>query len=138
MALRDPQQLKLLQRAKRRSKYGAEKVVLDGIRFDSKAEAARWIQLKEMQRKKIIKGLELKPVYKFASGVKYIPDFMYIENQKWVTEDVKGVETREFKTKKKMMLHEYGIDVQVVRINASVADVLIKAYQNKHAKKTAL
>ena len=47
MALQDPEQEKLLQPKKKKAKYGNTKVELDGITFDSIAEAARYVQLKE-------------------------------------------------------------------------------------------
>ena len=41
-----------------RSKYGAKKVTVDGITFDSKKEANRWCELRLMERAGVITGLE--------------------------------------------------------------------------------
>ena len=43
------------------NKYNARKVVVDGIRFDSKAEANRYSQLALLQKRGQISGLELQP-----------------------------------------------------------------------------
>lgn len=101
-----------------RSKYGSRKTVVDGITFDSKAEARRYGELKLMERAGAISDLELQPSFEIlpafrdASGaryraIKYLADFRYIENGKAIVEDVKGMETPEFKLKRKMLLSRY-------------------------------
>jgi hypothetical protein len=111
MALKDPSQIKLL---KRRNKYGAKKCLMNGIKFDSEAEAARYVEL--FTDESVIPGGDLQRPYKFKCGVIYKLDFAYIKHGKIVYEDVKGYETREFKIKKKLMKSEYGIDVQIVKM----------------------
>jgi hypothetical protein len=147
MALKDPEQEKLLLKVgKKKSKYRNQKVELDGIKFDSIAEAARWIQLKDRERKKEIFGLYVKPVYKFKTGVKYIPDFLYFEKSerartgfaKKIIEDVKGFSTEAFKIKKKLMLSEYKIVVEVIKIPANVANNLVRAYLGNQERKSEI
>lgn len=120
----------LKTRKKRGSKYGNKKTVIDGIRFDSKAEADRYCELKVMHQAGLIYELECQPRYNFpldgvpmryVAGkrkgkiIEYVADFYYIQNDKWVIEDVKGVETAVFKLKRALMKEVNGLDVVVVR-----------------------
>lgn len=98
-------------------KYGNTKKVIDGIRFDSKAEASRYQQLKFMQNSGQISNLQLQPVFvlqpafkhqgRTIQAIKYIADFQYEADGKIVVEDVKGVQTAEFRLKMKLLLHHY-------------------------------
>lgn len=105
----------------RRSKYGNKKTVVDGITFDSKREAERYIKLKAMQAAGAIDRLELQVKYNFAiNGVKlgfYKADFRYLELDqghavRFVVEDVKGMLTPVYRLKKKLMKAIYNIDVR--------------------------
>ena len=134
MALQDPEQEKLLQPKKKKAKYGNTKVELDGITFDSIAEAARYVQLKEGGAE----SLQIKPVYRFKCGVKYIPDFRYEKfiHGKWsiVLEDVKGFVVPIFSVKRKMLFSEFGIDVNVIQISSEMAHLLVKGYIGRSIK----
>lgn len=44
---------------KRKSKYGANKVEIDNIKFDSKRESERYLELKQLEKLGIIKELQL-------------------------------------------------------------------------------
>ena len=46
--------------------------------------------------------------------VKYVADFMYEENGQQVIEDAKGVRTKEYILKRKLMLYRYGIRIREV------------------------
>ena len=103
-----------------RPKYGNKKVVVDGIKFDSKWESQRYLYIKSLELAGTVKDLELQPKYALAiNGHKicnYIADFRYQrqdKNGEWyeVVEDAKGVETPEFKLKKKMMKAIHGIEI---------------------------
>lgn len=108
------------------NKYGAVKVHLDGMVFDSKHEANRWIELKYMERAHIIEKLERQVPFelipaqerngKLTRACKYIADFVYYDKEKGetVVEDAKGMRTDVYKIKKKMMLWEYGIEIKEV------------------------
>ena len=101
-------------------KYNAKKTVVNGITFDSRAEARRYKELLLLQEAGKIEGLELQPSFllleafkcrgKSYRDTKYIADFMYKETatNALVVEDVKGVETEVFKLKKKLFLKKYG------------------------------
>ena len=45
-------------------------------------------------------------------AAKYVADFVYTENGKTVVEDVKGVKTKEYILKRKMMLFFHGISIK--------------------------
>ena len=101
------------------SKYGNVKTVTtDGIKHDSIKEANRWCELKLLERAGVIQDLqrqvkyELFPKQEGERAVYYIADFVYTENGKKVVEDVKGMRTKEYKLKKKMMLYFHGIRIK--------------------------
>lgn len=99
------------------SKYGARKVEIDGILFDSRAEARRYQDLKLLQQAGEISGLELQPKYPLVvNGVKiglYTADFKYTDcsNGLEIVEDVKGMRTRDYVLRKKLVKALYGIDI---------------------------
>jgi hypothetical protein len=96
------------------SKYHNRKVTEDGYTFDSVAEYNRYRELKTMQNNGDIKSLAVHPTYilqkefnyhgKLVREVKYIADFVYydVNDHILVIEDVKGVQTAEFKIKAKL------------------------------------
>lgn len=108
-------------------KYHAEPVVIDGVRFDSKAEARRYRELLLLQGEGMISGLKRQPkfiildVFTDRRGKKhrarcYIGDFEYFERGERVVEDVKGVETPVFSLKRDMFLARYPeIDLRIVK-----------------------
>lgn len=103
-----------------KNKYNAKKVVVDGITFDSKREAARYKELKALERVGKIDCLDLQPRFELQESFKhdgktvrkieYVADFKYLDValEKWVVEDVKGMKTDVYKLKKKLFLHKYG------------------------------
>lgn len=114
------------------SKYGNRKTELDGILFDSRHEATRWIELRYMERAGLITDLrrqvpfELIPAVRENGKVKqraitYIADFVYMAKDgetgnRQIVEDAKSPATltQVFKIKKKLMYWKYGIEVKEV------------------------
>lgn len=97
-----------------RSKYGAVKAEVDGIKFDSKKEARVYQQLKLMEKGGVIKGFERQVSYKFVhNGVKiceYRADFVVTFGDGRVEVwDAKGFKTDVYKLKKRMMMAFYNI-----------------------------
>lgn len=80
------------------NKYGAKKVHADGHTFDSKAEHARWCELRLMERAGLISDLQPHPTFDLLAHTpdgprsigKYTPDFVYRQGNRRVVEDVKG------------------------------------------------
>ncbi len=105
----------------KRHKYNAKKTIIHGIVFDSKAEAERYIFLKEKERNKEITNLELQKKYSLEVNdlliASYISDFYYYCNikNKWVLEDVKGMVTPVYRLKKKLMKAIHGIDIVEIK-----------------------
>lgn len=106
-------------------KYGNKKTVLDGIAFDSKKEAGRYAELKLMQKAGEIIDLVLQPSFELIPKQRrndgkaeircvYIADFAYtdVKTNEHVIEDVKGVKTRDYVIKRKLMLQVHGISVK--------------------------
>ena len=109
------------------SKYRNQPVTVDGYRFDSKAEARRWGELKLLHELGHIHKLTVHPRYTLLDpfeckgikyrGIVYEADFSYVENGVNVVEDCKGARTAVFNLKEKLFLNRYGdeIDFRVVQ-----------------------
>lgn len=117
-------------------KYGNKKVIIDGITFDSKKEARRYRELKLLERAGQIQNLELQKEFELiptqreadtvgARGgikkgkviehaVKYKADFVYTENGETVVEDTKGMRTKDYIIKRKLMLYVHQIRIREV------------------------
>lgn len=104
-----------------RAKYGAKKVQIDGIWFDSKREGARYTELKAMQRAGLINALQCHPAFPVGINGKFICttvlDFRYFDFKRndLIYEDVKGKDNPLSQLKRKLVEAEYGIKVEIVR-----------------------
>lgn len=103
----------------RRAKYGNKKTIVDGIKFDSKREAARYSELKLLEKSGQIEDLKLQVAYQITiAGVKvckYVADFTYYDRGQEVVEDVKGMKTAIYNLKKKLMKACHGIVINEVK-----------------------
>ena len=103
----------------RRSKYGAKKTIIDGIKFDSIRESKRFQELALLQKAGVISELKLQQSFDLVvNGMKvcrYVADFVYIEKKRQIVEDVKGVKTPSYNLKKKLMLACHGITIRETR-----------------------
>lgn len=102
------------------SKYGNVRTELDGIRFDSKAEAERYAFLKLMQKIGEVSDLEIQPGFRLEVNGKlictYKGDFAYRDKQgRFVVEDVKGFRTPAFNLKAKLFRALKGFDISLVK-----------------------
>ncbi len=101
----------------RRSKFGAIKTTVDGIRFDSKHEATEYQKLRACQRAGRIRDLRLQVEYELRVNsvliCKYVADFVYydVETKKHVVADAKGYRTREYILKRRLMMALHGIEI---------------------------
>lgn len=127
--------------AKKRNKYGAKRVQIDGIWFDSLREGERYGELKLLEKAGAIRNLKVHPRWELTVNDTYIgrytADFCYQEAVEstgepparaqvdptrivwWmdVVEDVKSEPTaksREFRRTLKLMRALYQIEVKVV------------------------
>ncbi len=102
------------------SKYNSRKTTVDGITFDSKKEARRYLVLKKMEQDGEIKNLRLQvPVELVVDGKKrkrramrYICDFVYEVNGTTVYEDVKGRKTDVYAIKKKLFEYKFKTTIK--------------------------
>lgn len=102
-----------------RSKFNAKKTTVDGFTFDSKREAARYGELKLLERAGKIRDLqrqvrvELVPPFncngQHFRGIYYVVDFTYTDaDGNIVWEDVKGMKTSVYLIKRKLVAYRYG------------------------------
>lgn len=120
------------------SKYLNQKIRAFGEVFDSKKEFDRFVWLHAMQKRGKIKDLRRQVKYVLIptqrepdvigprGGVtkgkliekecSYYADFVYTEvsSGKQIVEDVKGMRTKEYQIKRKLMLHVHGIRIHEV------------------------
>ena len=101
---------------RRTHKYNATKTEVDGIKFDSKAEARRYQTLKEMEENGEITDLTTQPKFELQTSytngtgqkirsIAYVADFSYVDkNGQRVIEDVKSeaTKTQVYRVKKKL------------------------------------
>ena len=108
------------------SKYRAKKTEVDGIVFDSKKEAQRFMELELLVKNGAISNLqrqvkfELIPSQKIDGKVaeracSYVADFVYLDKQgNTIVEDTKGFRTADYIIKRKLMLYVHGIKIKEV------------------------
>lgn len=91
---------------------------IDNVTFHSKKEAHRYLELKAMQAGGLISDLELQPAFDLkvhdVKVCRYIADFRYRDNStnEVVVEDVKGIRTKEYVLKARLMLACLGIEIK--------------------------
>lgn len=120
-------------------KYNNKKVIVNGIKFDSKKEAKRYQELSLLEKAGKISDLQMQVKFllipaqyeiverygkkgqKLQSGTKciekecsYYADFVYTQGDKTIVEDTKGFKTPEYIIKRKLMLFKYGIKIKEV------------------------
>ena len=123
------------------NKYSNKKVTIDGETFDSKKEARRYCELKLLKKAGEIRDLERQVKYilipaqyetyerygksgqRLKDGKKlleqecaYIADFVYHDSHtgELVVEDTKGVRTKDYIIKRKLMLSGYNIKIKEI------------------------
>ena len=117
-----------------RQKYHAKKVIIDGVQYDSKREAARAHELSLLESAGEIRNLQrqvrfllipaqYEPDITTKTGKKkrgrlierkceYVADFCYFDRDgRYIVEDVKGIRTEVYKIKRKLMLYNYGVRI---------------------------
>lgn len=121
-------------------KYHNKKVTVDGITFDSKREANRYRELSLLEKAGAIQNLQMQVEFELIPAIyemveqysdktgkrlkdkkvllekkcSYIADFVYTENGQMVVEDTKGMRTRDYIIKRKLMLFMKGIQIKEV------------------------
>ncbi|MBD5572367.1 DUF1064 domain-containing protein [Clostridium botulinum] len=113
-----------------RSKYGAKKIVIDGITFDSKDEGKYYEYLKKLKSQEKILNFELQPKYELQPSFKkygkthraitYAPDFLiyHLDGSEELI-DVKGTETQQGNMRRKMFDYKYP-DLKLTWVSRSL------------------
>lgn len=111
-----------LQLQDKKNKYNADKIVLDGHKFDSKFEAEHYASLKLLERAGVIHNLILQPRFLLQESfmyqghrerkIEYVADFQYELDGQTIVEDTKGFRTETYKLKRKLFLYKYGDKVE--------------------------
>lgn len=108
------------------SKYGNKKVEVNGILFDSKKEARRYLELTALQAAGEIRDLKRQVSFLLIPSqridgkvvereVRYVADFTYYDKGgSYVVEDTKGYRTLDYILKRKMMLFFLGVRIKEV------------------------
>ena len=108
------------------SKYRNKKIIIDGIKFDSKKEGLRYKELRLLERAGLIKDLklqtkfELQPSFKKNNktirAITYKADFDYItKDGRHIVEDVKGIKTEVFKIKQKLFEYKFkDLEIKII------------------------
>lgn len=118
-----------LTRQVKRQKYHAKKVTIDGMVFDSKAEGAYYVHLKNLKLDfkihepfTILDSFTLEYPKKHVRACKYTPDFSIYEHGKLISVvDVKGgnaTKTRASVLRMKMFEARYKIPVVIAEYDA--------------------
>jgi hypothetical protein len=121
-------------RMRKSNKYRAVRTTVDGIRFDSKREASRYLELQMREKAGEIRDLQrqvsfplrcdVHPILIRSKGypngrqARYVADFTYwvVGTGEYVVEDVKGgIDTPAGRLKRAVLEAMSGIVVQVIR-----------------------
>lgn len=87
----------------------------DGKNFASQLERDYYEQLLLRWKAGDVLWFVRQPKFDLEGGIEYRADFLVVSPGIVEVIDTKGVETQEFKIKRKQMLARYGIDVKLVR-----------------------
>lgn len=110
------------------SKYNSRKTTVDGFTFDSKKEAKRYLELKQMEKDGLIHNLQLQVPFELIPPfeividgkkrkrrkMQYIADFVYYIGNVRIVEDVKGRKTDVYMIKKKLFEYKYKETIEEV------------------------
>jgi hypothetical protein len=118
------------------NKYKNKKTVFNGIEFDSVKEAKRYQELLLFERAGTIQDLQMQVKFVLIPAQRepdiigkrggrykgkvierecaYIADFVYTIDGKTVVEDTKGMRTKDYIIKRKLMLWTHGIRIREI------------------------
>ena len=93
-------------------KFYAKPTELDGIRFSSKKEAKRYIELKTLQSSSEVLFYLRQVPFHLPGNIRYVCDFMvFWANGEITIEDVKGMKLPLYEAKKKILEATYPIEI---------------------------
>lgn len=111
---------------RRKHKYGAKAVEINGMRFPSQHEANRWAELAFREKAGEIQNLKRQvDIYLMGANgpiltptgrkAKYVADFRYwdVKRGREIIEDAKGFQTPEYKLKRAILAAQ-GVEIEEV------------------------
>ena len=102
------------EKPKRQSKYNAKPTMLDGKRYASKHEAQRAAEIRVLWQAHEIAGFAEQVEFLLPGGIRYRADFVLLHKDgTFSVEDAKGVQTKEYRMKKRLMA-ECGFEIKEV------------------------
>lgn len=130
-----PLVMMMIYRSKK-NKYGNKKITRDGQSFDSLKEYRRFCELSLLEKAGAITDLQRQVKFVLIpaqrepdtvgkrGGIKrgkviekecaYVADFVYKQDGVTVVEDTKGVKTKDYAIKRKLMLYVHGIKIHEI------------------------
>lgn len=99
----------------KKTKYNSKKIVINGISFQSKKEANRYIDLQILQKAGDVDFFLRQTPFHLPGKTRYYCDFVVFWSDGEVTfEDVKGVKTEVFMLKKRMVEDIYNVEIKLL------------------------
>lgn len=99
----------------KKTKYRANKVEIDGIKYDSQKEGDYYNELKLRLKAGEIKGFCRQAEFILAPNLRYKADFIVFNNDGTAEIiDVKGFKTQVYKDKKKMFEDKFNLKIKEV------------------------
>jgi hypothetical protein len=106
-------------RTKRGARYDvapAGERTVDGILFASKAEAARFLELKALRRSGHVSFFLRQVPFHLPGGARYLLDFLvFWADGRQSFEDVKGHRTEVYELKRRQVAELYGVEIEEIR-----------------------
>ena len=103
------------RKAKRRSKYNAERTQVDGIWFDSKREAERYSELKLLRQAGEIQHFHRQVIFDLPGNSTHRVDFAVVNLDWTITyEDSKGADHADGRLRRRQVADIYGVDIELV------------------------
>jgi hypothetical protein len=97
-----------------RRKYRNQPTEVDGHRFDSKREAARYVELQGLRKAGVVSWFTRQVPFHLPGKIRYVADFLVVyADGRTVVEDVKsaGTRTQVYINKRKQVLALFGVEV---------------------------
>ncbi|WP_082655564.1 DUF1064 domain-containing protein [Paenibacillus sp. 32O-W] len=122
------EEYRMLLAGEKKPKYRNKRTKVDGISFDSKAEANRYVELKALRSAGEVQWFILQPRFLLQEGfekdgvtyekMEYVADFLICWTDGSITvEDVKGMKTRTYRDKRKLFEKRYPT-LKIVEVEA--------------------
>lgn len=101
---------------RKRHKFNAKICDQDNIKFSSKGERAYYNKLKSLQQSGVVLFFLRQTPFHLPGNTKYVCDFtVFYADGTVAFVDYKGMETENFKLKKRQVEEIYGIELEIVK-----------------------